>query len=150
MEIQIREFKRNDTARIQEIHALCGNQFQFPTISGEFILYLANLKNFKLLCAEHGGMVKGFAGAQYYRSVHRAELGPVAVDPKYAGESIGSNLVSGMLEFLAGIGIGRVILRIKARNRRGIVFFVKQGFKTEAYLEKYVNEEDALQMVRFL
>jgi RimJ/RimL family protein N-acetyltransferase len=107
---------------------------------------------------ERAGAIAGFYRIIQFegRARHVAQLGTLAVDPKWQGTGLAAEMVAGAIEQMRALGIVRVELMAEIDNDRGIAFYRKLGFETEAVLRRAyrragdASEIDEVLMVRFL
>jgi len=151
MNIQIRDFNENDAEAVIEIHKLCSSEFQFKEITSEFMREISNRDDFKFIVAILGDNVVGFAGALFYESIKRGELGPLAVHPKFRNSGVGTEFVKYLLEFLESKKIKTVTACVKSDNKDALKFFENFGFEIE---EEFKNHEQSkwniIRMVKYL
>jgi ribosomal protein S18 acetylase RimI-like enzyme len=151
MGARVRPFESKDAAEIVRIHRLSANWFEEKDLTREFVHSMAGRPDFRFFVAENNGITLGFCGVLYHENVGRAEVGPIAVDPAFAGAGAGEKLLGYAITFLAEKKIRRVVARVKEGNTHAQEFFQKQGFKKEALLERFTKEsENAVQYVRFI
>jgi putative acetyltransferase len=107
---------------------------------------------------ERAGAIAGFYRIIQFegRARHVAQLGTLAVDPKWQGTGLAAEMVAGAIEQMRALGVIRVELMAEIDNDRGIAFYRKLGFETEAVLRRAyrragdASEIDEVLMVRFL
>ncbi len=107
---------------------------------------------------EREGNVAGFYRIMQFdgRAQHVAQLGTLAVDPKYQGSGLARDMVTGAIEQMKALGVRRAELQAEADNARGLAFYRKLGFEQEgvqrkAYRRAGENTDiDEIMMVRFL
>jgi ribosomal protein S18 acetylase RimI-like enzyme len=149
--LRVRAFEGRDAEDIIRLHRLSSGWFEEDDISRDFIFSAANRADFRFFVAEEDGRVVGFCGVLYYESVGRAEVGPIAVDPAFEGNGVGSALLDYSIKFLSEKMVHRLVARVKEENARAREFFERNGFGFEARLPKFTRKgEAALQYVKFL
>jgi RimJ/RimL family protein N-acetyltransferase len=107
---------------------------------------------------EREGKVAGFYRIMQFegRARHVAQLGTLAVDPKFQGSGLARDIVASALEQMKALGVRRAELQAEADNARGLAFYRKMGFEQEgvqqrAYRRGGENTDvDEIMMVRFL
>lgn len=107
---------------------------------------------------EREGQVAGFYRITQFegRARHVAQLGTLAVDPKFQGSGLAQDLVASAIEQMKALGVRRAELQAEADNARGLAFYRKLGFEQEgvqrrAYRRAGDNTDvDEILMVRFL
>lgn len=149
--VVVRDFWPEDAEAVFQLYKQSSECFENLDVNPEFILDSARREDFHFLVAETGGKVIGFSGVLFYKSVGRAELGPLGVSREHQGQGIGSRLVERTLNYLMERGIRRVTAKSKTSNNNAVDFFINQGFQFEAYLRRYTkNNEDTVQLVYFI
>jgi len=144
----VRWFLPEDAEAVVRIHKGNIEWFEEEGISREFVLESAQRSDFRLMVAEEGGEVVGFAGVLFFTAVGRAELGPIGILPEHHNNGVGGLLVESMLEFLKGEGVHRVVVHVKTANVKAAKFFLNCGFTFEANLRRYTKKgEDVVQLV---
>jgi RimJ/RimL family protein N-acetyltransferase len=107
---------------------------------------------------EREGKVAGFYRIMQFegRARHVAQLGTLAVDPKFQGSGLARDIVANAIEQMKALGVRRAELQAEADNARGLAFYRKLGFEQEgvqrrAYRRNGENADvDEIMMVRFL
>jgi len=107
---------------------------------------------------EREGKVAGFYRITLFegRARHVAQLGTLAVDPKFQGSGLARDMVANAIEQMKTLGVRRAELQTEADNARGLAFYRKIGFEQEgvqrrAYRRAGENADvDEILMVRFL
>lgn len=107
---------------------------------------------------EREGKVAGFYRITQLegRARHVAQLGTLAVDPKFQGTGLAGEMVKTAIGHMRSLGIRRAELQAEADNARGLAFYRKLGFEQEgvqrrAYRRAGENTDvDEIVMVRFL
>jgi ribosomal protein S18 acetylase RimI-like enzyme len=103
-----------------EVRALLGAQLQDPDAA--------------IFVCENGGDLAGFCSVRIdrappiYREQERAEITDLGVREAARRRGIGSALVAAAYEWIAGQGVGRVEVRVAARNSEGQAFWRALGF----------------------
>ena len=151
MEYSVRWFQPKDAGAIVRIHYENRDCFEEDRLTHDFVIASAERTDFKFMVVEFKGEVVGFAGALYYPSVGRAEIGPISVEKDLQNRGAGSLLVQETLNFLRSVGVHRVVAIVKASNQKTYKFFTDNGFSFEANLKKYTRmKEDAIQLFKLL
>ena len=107
---------------------------------------------------EREGQVAGFYRITQFegRARHVAQLGTLAVDPRYRGSGLAQDMVASAIEQMKALGVRRAELQAEADNARGLAFYRRMGFEQEgvqrrAYRRSGENTDvDEILMVRFL
>lgn len=107
---------------------------------------------------EREGKVAGFYRITQFegRARHVAQLGTLAVDPKFQGLGLAREMVEGALEQMKAQGVRRAELQAEADNARGLAFYRKMGFEQEGVQRRAYHrggestDVDEILMVRFL
>jgi putative acetyltransferase len=116
----------------------------------------AGLLATNLQIAERDGAVAGFCRALRFdgRQSHVAQLGTLAVHPRWQGSGLAREMVETILAQLKADGVVRVELMAEADNARGLSFYRKLGFVEEGVQRRAYRragaEIDEIMMVRFL
>ncbi|MBU0761914.1 MAG: GNAT family N-acetyltransferase [Candidatus Altiarchaeota archaeon] len=146
--VHVREFASSDVDGVLELYLSEDTWFEDIGVSKEYILECSRRQDFKFIVAEEENRLIGFIGFLFFTNVGRCEVGPIVVSRKKRNEGVGRLLVSEALKFLAGKGMKRAVVRIKAANPSATSFFMKCGFAFEAYLRHYTSQgEDVVQLV---
>jgi RimJ/RimL family protein N-acetyltransferase len=106
---------------------------------------------------EREGKVVGFYRIMQFegRARHVAQLGTLAVDPRYQGSGLARDMVASAIEQMKALGVRRAELQAEPDNARGLAFYRKMGFEQEgvqrrAYRRAGENSDvDEIRMVRF-
>ncbi len=72
--------------------------------------------------------------------LQRGHIITLAVDSRFRGRGIGSELLKRFLNFLKEKGAKSVYLEVSVRNRRAIRFYEKHGFKIIGLISKFYND----------
>jgi putative acetyltransferase len=107
---------------------------------------------------EREGKVAGFYRITQFegRARHVAQLGTLAVDPKFQGSGLARDMVSDAIERMKALGVRRAELQAEADNARGLAFYRKMGFEQEGVQRRAyrrageITDVDEILMVRFL
>ena len=107
---------------------------------------------------EREGQVAGFYRIMQFdgRARHVAQLGTLAIDPRFQGSGLAQDMVASAIEQMKAQGVRRAELQAEADNARGLAFYRKLGFEQEgvqrrAYRRSGEHEDvDEIMMVRFL
>lgn len=107
---------------------------------------------------EREGKIAGFYRIMQSdgRARHVAQLGTLAIDPKYQGSGLGREMVASAIEQMKALGIRRAELQAEADNARGLAFYRKMGFEQEGVQRRAyrrageITDVDEIMMVRFL
>ena len=107
---------------------------------------------------EREGKVAGFYRIMQFegRARHVAQLGTLAVDPRFRGSGLARDMVASAIEQMKSLGVRRAELQAEADNARGLAFYRKLGFEQEgvqrrAYRRAGENADvDEILLVRFL
>ena len=91
-------------------------------------------ENAEVFVAETDGKIVGFLMLEWPGTGWNrvAEIGWIAVLPKYQRKGIGSNLIWDMVEYARNRGIRKVYVEPSVKNNAAIRFYVKNGFNFEA------------------
>ena len=80
-----------------------------------------------------------------------AEIVSIGVDPKCQKMGIGTRLMERTLEALENRGIQRIELMVRTKNKGGVLFYRKFGFRSAARVAHYYEDlGDAFQMRKIL
>lgn len=107
-----------------------------------------------LLVADRGGQLAGFAACS--RVLDEATLLALAVDPGHRRRGVGGALLGKTLGALAGAGLRRCLLEVRASNTAAIALYRHQGFLEDGRRRGYypargtLGSEDAVLMSRSL
>jgi len=86
----------------------------------------------KVLVAELGGEVVGFAVAYRYRNL--AYIDSIAVKPEARGAGVGSRLLAELERALKDKGSELVALSVKDRNKRALDFYLRNGYSLKGVI----------------
>jgi ribosomal-protein-alanine acetyltransferase len=102
------------------------------------------------LAAEVDGALAGFAVASLVAD--EAELESIAVAPTAQRRGVGRALLKELMASLGSLGVGRLLLEVRASNRQAIAFYDALGFRECGRRPRYYvdPEEDAVLMERVL
>jgi ribosomal protein S18 acetylase RimI-like enzyme len=146
-----RDFSHSDIDDVFLLYENEGIWFEDIGISREYIMECSRREDFRFFIAKDIGKTAGFIGCLFFPNVGRAEVGPIVVSKEFRDMGVGKSLLSKALDFLSMQGISRVSAKVKAENRGAIVFFMKSGFSTEAYLRGYTQKsEDIVELATYL
>lgn len=96
----------------------------------------------KILVAELGGEVVGFAVAYRYRGA--AYVDSIAVEPRLRGHGIGSALLDELERELRGEGAELVALSVKDENKRALNFYLRRGYSVRGVILTLMASIEAL------
>ena len=107
---------------------------------------------------EREGKVAGFYRITQFegRARHVAQLGTLAVDPKFQGTGLARDMVKTAIDQMRTLGIRRAELQAEADNPRALAFYRKLGFEPEGVQRRAYRRAgeptdiDEVMMVRFL
>jgi ribosomal protein S18 acetylase RimI-like enzyme len=107
---------------------------------------------------EREGRVAGFYRILPFegRARHVAQLGTLAVDPRFQGSGLAREMVEGAIGQMKAMGVKRAELQAEADNARGLAFYRKLGFEQEGVQRRAyrrageTTDVDEIMMVRFL
>jgi [ribosomal protein S18]-alanine N-acetyltransferase len=101
------------------------------------------------LVAKSNGSVVGYIGSLLQGS--DAEIVSIAVDPRHRRQGIGRALMMHTFAKLKGLGIQRVTLTVRPRNRPAIRLYSALGFRSVRRMSHYYADgSDAFEMRRIL
>jgi putative acetyltransferase len=150
---------------IEDVHRIYMHERVLPYLGHDSMDFEAFRAVFKRLLAaghfyvfEREGKVVGF-----YRIIrsdgrarHVAQLGTLAIDPKYQGSGLAREMVAHAIEQMRALGVRRAELQAEADNARGLSFYRKMGFEQEGVQRRAYRragedtDVDEILMVRFL
>lgn len=81
------------------------------------------------------GVITGFVTLKY--NIHEGAIGLIAVDNRYRGKAIGSNLISYTESFLLNRNIGNLRVVTQAANIGAVNFYKKNNFKIKEVTNIY-------------
>lgn len=94
--------------------------------------------------------VIGYIG--FWKILDEIEIGNIAIDDEYRGQSLGYLLIEEVFDFAKKNKVKNIFLEVREGNKRAIKFYKNNGFlflrKRKAYYSD--NGEDALVMIRSL
>lgn len=93
--------------------------------------------NFYVVEAE--GVVAGFYKITRFegRAAHVAQLGTLAVAPRFQGSGIARRMVAGAVAALTAACVRRIELIVESDNPRGVAFYQRMGFEIEGRLRMF-------------
>ena len=103
-----------------------------------------------VVCTDPNGKVVGYIGSRIV--LDSADITNVAVRPQYRRQGIGYDLVTRMLEQMAGLGVTSVLLEVRESNLPAQNCYARAGFTVVGRRKNYYElpKEDALLMGREL
>ncbi|MEM1910606.1 MAG: ribosomal protein S18-alanine N-acetyltransferase [Sulfolobales archaeon] len=142
----IREFKREDLARVCEIEI---ESFPYPYPCQLFLLFY-NLFPQLFLVVECGGMVVGYSVGTIERG-EKGHLVSIAIDRAHRGKGLGKALVKEFEARVRSLGVSRVVLEVSVKNEVALSLYKKLNYKVVSVLPSYYpNGEGAYLMLKEL
>ena len=150
---------------VEQVHRIYMDERVIPYLGHDFMDLEAFRTVFRRLLAaggfyvvERDGKVAGFFRIMQFegRARHVAQLGTLAVDPKFQGSGLAGEMVASALEQMRALGVRRAELQAEADNARGLAFYRKMGFEQEGVQRRACRrvaentDVDEILMVRFL
>lgn len=147
----IRQASHTDAEQIiSGIHRICAEENVFytkrfvPTPQWETVLYRPETSSdHKLLVAERNGKILGagrlFSDGEDTLIHHVAELGIFVLKP-YRRQGIGSQIMLGLMNWAARVGLEKITLTVFSTNQPGILFFEKNGFVQEGRMPRQIKK----------
>jgi len=88
---------------------------------------------------EEQGKIAGFYKVTRFegRARHVAQLGTLAVAPRFQGSGIGRRMVADAIARLSAAGVRRIELIVESDNPRGVAFYQRMGFQIEGRLRMF-------------
>jgi ribosomal protein S18 acetylase RimI-like enzyme len=142
---QVKESERDAVGRlgallVAEHHQFDSQRFIAPVPDlaeryGDFLIGQSRRAEMRVLVAERGGEVVGYAFGGMEGNDYMALRGPagviydLVVDPDHRREGIGQALLAGMLDALAELGAPRALLFTAYKNQIAQALFDKVGFR---------------------
>lgn len=106
---------------------------------------IKNSNNSGMICAQIDGEIVANGGVnpseRFDRCLHRASFG-ISVKKAFWGLSIGTMILSGIIEKAKEAGYEFLELDVVSHNERGINLYKKMGFKQYGYMEKAFKYRD--------
>ena len=88
---------------------------------------------------EADGALAGFYKVSRFegRAQHVAQLGTLAVAPRFQGRGVARSMVADAIARLAADGVRRIELIVESDNPRGVAFYQRMGFEIEGTLRMF-------------
>ncbi|MEM2007420.1 MAG: ribosomal protein S18-alanine N-acetyltransferase [Sulfolobales archaeon] len=142
----VREFKREDLARVCEIEL---ESFSYPYPCQLFLVFY-NLFPQLFLVVECDSRVVGYSVGTIERN-ERGHLVSIAVSSAHRGKGLGKALIKEFEARVKSLGISRVVLEVSVKNKIAISLYKKLNYKVIDILPSYYpNGEDAYLMLKEL
>jgi len=122
----VRPARLSDSRRIFEIHLKSLEGLDEEDAEWFEALLRVRSRRRKVLVAELGGRVVGFAVAYRFRRL--AYVDSIAVDPEFRGLGVGSALLGELEARLRREGAEVVALSVKDSNKRALDFYLRNGY----------------------
>jgi len=145
-EIVIRAARAEDVPQIMEIERA---SYSMPWTDTTF-RGLIERSDADVLAAEANGRVVGYAA--WWVVVDQAELGNIAVAPKWRGRGVGTRLLEAVIEQARARGARELFLEVRVSNQVAQRLYQRHGFREVGRRRNYYTApiEDALVMCRLL
>lgn len=143
--MNIKSFLSSHLTAVAEIEKAC---FPNDFWSYEMLLSSFNQDNFVGVVCEDGGIVVGYATANF--CIDEADVLNVAVLDNYRRKGIGNSLISNLLNELKLKGVSKVFLEVRSKNVNAINLYFKNGFTKISVRKNYYGDDDALILTKEL
>ncbi len=143
--MNIKNFLSSHLIAVAEIEKAC---FPNDFWSYEMLLSSFNQDNFVGVVCEEGGIVVGYAMANF--CIDEADVLNVAVLDNYRRKGIGNSLISNLLNELKLKGVSKVFLEVRSKNVNAINLYFKNGFTKISVRKNYYGDDDALILTKEL
>jgi len=130
-------FRPTNEMDIEKICMLEKEIFGVDAYPKYLVRYLIENSDFFLVACVDGEVVGYICGEVKFQKGHIITL---AVDSRFRGRGIGSELLKRFINFLKEKGAKSVYLEVSVRNRRAIRFYEKHGFKIVGLISKFYND----------
>ena len=143
--MNIKSFLSCHLTAVAEIEKVC---FPNDFWSYEMLLSSFNQDNFVGVVCEEGGIVVGYAMANF--CIDEADVLNVAVLDNYRCKGIGNALILNLLNLLKLKGVSKVFLEVRSKNVNAINLYFKNGFTKISVRKNYYGDDDALILTKEL
>lgn len=128
---------------IDDIMIVENLSFKIPWSRNAFIEEVTNNAFARYLTADINGKIVGYAG--FWKVFDEGHITNIAVSPEYRGNSVGSTLLSELIDLAKYEGITCMTLEVRKSNYVAQALYCKFGFVIEGYRKAYYsdNGEDA-------
>jgi len=99
--------------------------------SADFLVKKINDPNLRMIVADAGGDIVGFASIRA-EGPRAAELSGIVVLQSASGSGIGTRLIQRTFRLAAGLGFKTMVVRTEVFNERAIGFYKRNGFTESA------------------
>ena len=148
--IKLRRISLSDLDRVMEIEKASFPDREAWSKTYFEILYQKYPEGF--IIAENNGKVIGYTiGRPQNRAPAErvAEIVSLAVDPTWRQKGVGAKLTNFLIEHFKEKGLKEISLCVRTKNKKGISFYQKLGFKILKTIKNYYrNGDDAFLMGR--